>query len=272
VELLSSELVGPVIGKELTRRAIIGVLLGCVLILGFIWIRYNVQHDGLRYAVAGIIAMLHDVLVMVGTFALIGYFVPSVEADSTFVAALLTVVGYSINDSVVIFDRIRENLKLRRRDPFDEIVNDSLWETMTRSINTGLNVQFTLIMLLLFGGGSIYNFVLAMFIGITSGAYSSIFNASQILVAWRKWDEKRKAAATPQRRVEAKPEPPKPAPKPTPSAPRAVTGAKEPPAPAPSVSAEEGGEEVEEVAVGATAAERARKRKVAKRGKRKRRF
>jgi SecD/SecF fusion protein len=277
VELLSSELVGPVIGKELTRRAMIGVLLGCVLILGFIWLRYNVQHDGLRYAVAGIIAMLHDVLVMVGTFALIGYFVPSVEADSAFVAALLTVVGYSINDSVVIFDRIRENLKLRRRDPFDEIVNDSLWETMTRSINTGLNVQFTLIMLLLFGGGSIYNFILAMFIGITSGAYSSIFNASQILVAWRKWDEKRKAAATPQRRVEAKPEPQKPAPKPTTSAPRPVTAIKEPSsqlptAPSTSVSAEDEGEEVEEVGVGATEEERARKRKAAKRGKRKRRF
>jgi SecD/SecF fusion protein len=276
-EPLSSELVGPTIGRELTARAVKAVLLGCVLIMGFLWLRYNVQHDGFRYGIAGIVAMLHDVLVMVGTFGLIGLFVPSVEADSAFVAALLTVVGYSINDSVVIFDRIRENLKLRRRDPFDEIVNDSLWETMTRSINTGLTVQFTLIALLLFGGGSIYNFTLAMLIGITSGAYSSIFNASQILVAWKKWDEKKKQAAQPVRRASAPPEPQKPTARPTPSS-RSATAVKEAPAPLTSapakpLTAEEDGDEDEDAApVGATDAERARKRKVAKRGKRKRRF
>jgi hypothetical protein len=110
---------------------------------------------------------------------------------------LLTVVGYSINDSVVIFDRLRENLRNRRKEPFEKVVNDSLLETMSRSINTGLTVIIMLFVLLFFGGESIYNFVLAMLIGIASGLYSSIFNASMVLVAWNRGTRKSNARRVP---------------------------------------------------------------------------
>lgn len=187
--------VGAVIGDELRSNAIKGVIIGVCLIALWIYIRYNFAGDGLRYAVAGIAALLHDVLVLVGLFALIGRLDPRVEVDGGFIAALLTVVGYSINDSVVIFDRLRENLRNRRGESFDKIVNDSLLETMSRSINTGLTVLLMLFVLLLFGGESIYNFTLAMLVGIASGLYSSIFNASMVLVLWHRFDEKKAAQA-----------------------------------------------------------------------------
>lgn len=192
---LGQQFVGPIIGDELKRNAITGVLLGVALIALWIYIRYNFAGDGTRYAVAGVAALVHDVLVLVGMFALIGHFFPQVEIDGAFIAALLTVVGYSINDSVVIFDRLRENLRLRRKEPFEKVVNDSLLETMSRSINTGLTVLIMLFVLLIRGGESIFNFVLAMLVGIASGLYSSIFNASMVLVAWHRWDEKKAAQA-----------------------------------------------------------------------------
>lgn len=191
--------VGAVIGDELRSNAIKGVVLGVLCIALWIYIRYNFAGDGMRYAVAGIVALVHDVLVLIGLFALIGKIDPRVEIDSGFIAALLTVVGYSINDSVVIFDRLRENLRNRRTEPFDKIVNDSLLETMSRSINTGLTVLIMLFVLLMFGGESIYNFTLAMLIGIASGLYSSIFNASMVLVAWHRYDEKKAALAKSER-------------------------------------------------------------------------
>ncbi len=191
--------VGAVIGDELRANAVKGVVLGVLCIAGWIYIRYNFAGDGLRYAVAGIVALVHDVIVLVGIFALIGKIDPRVEIDSGFIAALLTVVGYSINDSVVIFDRLRENLRLRRGENFDKIINDSLLETMSRSINTGATVLIMLFVLLMFGGESIYNFTLAMLIGIASGLYSSIFNASMVLVAWNRWEEKRAARLKSQR-------------------------------------------------------------------------
>ncbi len=192
---LGQQFVGPVIGDELKRNAVTGVLLGVALIALWIYIRYNFAGDGTRYAVAGVVALVHDVLVLIGLFALIGHIDRRVEIDGAFIAALLTVVGYSINDSVVIFDRLRENLRLRRKESFEKVVNDSLLETMSRSINTGLTVLIMLFVLLLLGGESIYNFVLAMLIGIASGLYSSIFNASMVLVAWHRWDEKKAAQA-----------------------------------------------------------------------------
>ena len=196
-QVVSRELVGPVIGKELKKNALIGVLLGVLLIALWIYIRYNFAGDGSRYAVAGITALVHDVFVLVGLFALIGHFYPGVEVDGAFIAALLTVVGYSINDSVVIFDRIRENLRKRRNEDFNRVVNDSLLETMSRSINTGLAVVIMLLVMLFFGGESIYNFILAMLIGICTGLYSSIFNASMVLVAWHKWETKKLGALRP---------------------------------------------------------------------------
>ena len=187
--------VGAVIGDELRANAVKGVFVGVLLIACWIYIRYNFAGDGLRYAVAGIVALVHDVIVLLGLFALLGKIDPRIEVDSGFIAALLTVVGYSINDSVVIFDRLRENLRNRRKEPFEKVVNDSLLETMSRSINTGLTVLIMLFVLLMFGGESIYNFTLAMLVGIASGLYSSIFNASMVVVAWHRWDEKKKAQA-----------------------------------------------------------------------------
>lgn len=187
--------VGAVIGDELRANAVKGVVFGVALIALWIYIRYNFAGDGLRYAVAGIVALVHDVLVLIGLFALIGKIDPRVEVDGGFIAALLTVVGYSINDSVVIFDRLRENLRTRRGESFNKIVNDSLLETMSRSINTGLTVLLMLFVLLLLGGESIYNFTLAMLVGIASGLYSSIFNASMVLVLWHRFDEKKAAQA-----------------------------------------------------------------------------
>lgn len=197
LKLLGRDMVGPVIGKELRANAIKGVLLGVILIALWVYLRYNFSGTGARYAAAGIIALVHDVFVLIGLMALMGHLFPSVEIDSSFIAALLTVVGYSINDSVVIFDRIRENLSERRHDPFKKIVNDSLLETMSRSINTGVTVIIMLIVMFFYGGESIHNFILAMLIGVVTGMYSSIFNASMLLTAWHDWDEYklRKASA-----------------------------------------------------------------------------
>jgi len=179
------DIVGPVIGRELGLNAIKALILGLVLILIFVSWRYE-----FRFAVAAIIALAHDVLVLVGVFA-----ITQREIDSSFVPVLLTVVGYSINDTIVIFDRIRENVRLYRREPFDAVVNASLWQTMARSINTTLTTLFTLIMLYFFGGATIHDFAFGLIVGITCGAYSSIFVASPVVVAWRELRDRRQAAA-----------------------------------------------------------------------------
>ena len=199
------ELVEPIIGKELALNAVKALVLGSGLILIFISWRYE-----FRFAVAAIIALLHDCLILVGIFAL-----TRLEIDSSFVAALLTIVGYSINDTVVIFDRIRENLRLHRREPFPLVVNASLWQTMARSINTVATTLFTLIALFFLGGPTIHNFALALIVGITSGCYSSIFNASQILVSWKEWDRRRSERREQGRREAFMRPRPRPVPKPT---------------------------------------------------------
>jgi len=132
------------------------------------------------------LALVHDVIMMVGLYAFFGR-----EADSPFLAALLTVIGYSVMDSIVIFDRIRENLKSSSRASFETVVNQSVLQTMTRSINTLMTVLFTLLALYFFGGETLKNFAFALLIGVTSGAYSSIFIASPLLVIWEKWSRAR---------------------------------------------------------------------------------
>ncbi|OGH21604.1 MAG: protein-export membrane protein SecF [Candidatus Levybacteria bacterium RIFCSPHIGHO2_01_FULL_41_15] len=189
----SFETIGPTIGKETTANAIKAVILASVLIVLYIaWSFRKVPHpaSGLRFGVSAIIALIHDVLVVVGVFAIFGKFL-GVEVDSLFVTALLTVIGFSVHDTIVVFDRIRENLK-RSSGPFPRIVNDSILQTLDRSLNTSLTVVLVLVALLLFGGETIRWFVVALLIGIISGTYSSIFNASPILVVWQEWIEKRK--------------------------------------------------------------------------------
>lgn len=180
VRLASTEMVGPVISQELVTNAIVAVVVGMLLVLVWIMIRYD-----FKFAVCAIIALLHDVLVLIGAFAILHK-----EINSPFVAVLLTVVGFSVHDTVVIFDRIRENLKLRKGSTFAETTNISLLETMARSVNTVLTVLFTVFALYFLGGHTLRDFALGLIIGMTSGAYSSIFNASQILVVWKRREER----------------------------------------------------------------------------------
>ena len=178
---IKEDKVGPAIGKELTEMAIYALLIAFAGMVIYLTIRFE-----FLYGISAIIAILHDVLVTLGIFSIFRW-----EIDSSFVAAILTVVGYSINDTVVIFDRIRENQeKLRRGDSYEEMVEKSVWQTMARSINTVLTVLITLFAIFLLGGSSTKVFALAMLIGVFSGAYSSVFNASQILVELKNWQER----------------------------------------------------------------------------------
>jgi preprotein translocase subunit SecF len=197
--------VGPTIGSEVASRAILSVLAASLGILAYLWYAFRRVPNAIRYGVCAVIALLHDVLVVVGIFSILGELF-GIEIDALFITAMLTVIGFSVHDTIVVFDRIRENLLKRRFDSFEKIVNYSLVQTLTRSINTSLTVIFTLSALFLFGGVSIRDFVLALLIGIVSGTYSSIFNASMMLVVWenkewRNWFGRGKAADTAQART-----------------------------------------------------------------------
>ena len=184
-EELRFEAVGPTIGEEVTRAAGIAVLVASVVILGFIWWAFRNVPNSFRYGVCAISAMIHDVLVVCGLFALAGLFF-GWEVDALFLTALLTVIGFSVQDTIVVFDRIRENIPKRRGEEYETIVNRSLLETLHRSLATQLNAIFVLIAILLFGGSTIREFVAVLLVGLLSGTYSSIFNAVPLLVAWQK--------------------------------------------------------------------------------------
>ncbi|MHB8126286.1 MAG: protein translocase subunit SecF [Desulfitobacteriaceae bacterium] len=172
-QTLKEDKVGAAIGKELTQNALWALLIACGLMVAYITFRFQFV-----YAISGIIALLHDVLLTVGIFSLFQW-----QIDSSFIAAVLTIFGYSINDTVVIFDRIRENqARLKRGDSYEDMVDKSVWQTMSRSINTVATVIIALLAVFISGGESTKVFALAMLIGVISGAYSSIFNASQLLV------------------------------------------------------------------------------------------
>src|SRR3989338_7789603 len=188
------ETIGPVIGQETTWNALKAVGIASILIILYItWSFRQVPKpaSSFRFGVCAIIALIHDVLVVVGVFAILGHFF-GVEIDSLFVTAILTVIGFSVHDTIVVFDRIRENLRKEGSLNFSKIVNDSIIQTIDRSLNTSLTVVLVLIALLLFGGESISWFVVALLIGIISGTYSSIFNASPLLVLWQEISDKRK--------------------------------------------------------------------------------
>jgi preprotein translocase subunit SecF len=189
-DLRSITTVGPIVGSDLIRSSIILIVIGELFILAYLWARF-----GFRFGTAAIVALLHDVVVVVGTFAILGYFL-GLEFDALFVTALLTIIGFSVHDTIVVFDRIRENRIRHAGEPFGAIVNHSILQTLGRSINTSLTVMVTLTTLFLLGPATIRTFTLALLIGVASGTYSSIFNASQILVAWYEWDSRRKARAT----------------------------------------------------------------------------
>jgi preprotein translocase subunit SecF len=179
--------VGPVISQELTQQAILLVILGSIGILAWMTFRFR----DVKFGATALVALLHDVVVVVGTFAILGTFF-RVEIDALFVTAMLTVIGFSVHDTIVVYDRIRENKARHAGEPFEQIVNHSILQTFGRSINTSLTVVITLSALLLFGGAAIRYFVLALLIGIVSGTYSSIFNASPLLVVWQNWEDRRR--------------------------------------------------------------------------------
>jgi preprotein translocase subunit SecF len=189
VTVLNFTSVSASVGNEVAKAAAIAVGLAALAILVYIWFAFRSIDHAFRYGTAAIIAMLHDVLVVVGVEAMLGAFL-GWQADSLFLTALLTVIGFSVHDTIVVFDRIRENLGLYRRVDFETVVNHSVVQTLARSINTQLTVMITLFALALFGGDSIRHFVIILLVGVFSGTYSSIFNASPILVVWenREWN------------------------------------------------------------------------------------
>ncbi len=180
------ETVGPLIGKELTRKAVLSIILASIFIILYIaWSFRSIPqpYASWKFGVSAVIALLHDAFVVLGIFSLFGHYF-HVEIDSLFVTAILTVIGFSVHDTIVVFDRIRENLIKHSRVDFSQIVDYSVTETLNRSLSTSLTVTLTLTALLLFGGDSIRWFVVALLIGIVSGTYSSIFNAAPFLVLW----------------------------------------------------------------------------------------
>ena len=181
--------VGPIIGADLIRSSAILIIIGELFILAYLWVRF-----GFRFGTAAIIALLHDVILVVGVFAMLGYFF-GLEFDALFVTALLTIIGFSVHDTIVVFDRIRENRVRHAGESFGAVVNHSILQTLARSIITSLTVVVTLGALLLLGPPTIRTFALALLLGVVSGTYSSIFNASQILVAWNEWSARRKTKA-----------------------------------------------------------------------------
>ncbi len=182
------ESVGPSVGQEVAQRAAGAVGLAALGILAYITYAFRGVAHAFRYGVAAIIAMLHDVAVVIGIEAILAHFLHW-EVDSLFLTALLTVIGFSVHDTIVVFDRIRENLNIYRKLPYETVVNHSIVQTLVRSINTQLTVMLTLLTLALFGGITIRHFVVTLLVGVFSGTYSSIFNASPILVVWenREW-------------------------------------------------------------------------------------
>ncbi|MSP12968.1 MAG: protein translocase subunit SecF [Chloroflexi bacterium] len=176
--------VGPSVGEQTSQRASLAVIIASIAILIYISFAFRKIQKSWMYGICALIALVHDVLVVMGISAILGKLL-GWEVDSLFLTALLTVIGFSVHDTIVVFDRIRENFSRMRGYPFEQVVNHSIVQTLNRSINTSLTVVLTLLALTLFGGITIRHFVVTLLIGIISGTYSSIFNASAILVTWQ---------------------------------------------------------------------------------------
>jgi preprotein translocase subunit SecF len=183
VEVPSVDVVSPIVASEIVRYAVLAVAVACGGILLYLWWAFRRVPNSVRYGACAIIALLHDALLVLGVFSILGRFT-AIELDAMFITAVLTVIGFSVHDTIVVFDRVRENIVRHAGEPFDDIVNHSLTQTVGRSINTSITVLLTLVALRLFGGTTIHSFVLALLIGMTAGTYSSIFNASLLLYSW----------------------------------------------------------------------------------------
>jgi len=183
VQARRTEMVGPVVGQELVKQALMALLLAAIGMLIYLSFRFEY-----RFATVAVLAVLHDALIVLGIFALLAK-----EINSPFIASILTVVGYSVNNTIVIFDKIRENMSFRKRESWAELANKSINETLTRSINTSLTTLLAVLALFFFGGATIQDFVLALLLGIVVGTYSSVFVAGPLWVVWKDWDDRRKA-------------------------------------------------------------------------------
>ena len=190
VTLNMADNVGASVGGEVAQRAAGAVALAAVAIALYVWFAFRKLPHASRYGIAAVASLVHDVLVLIGLEGILGL-VFGWEADSLFLTAVLTVIGFSVHDTIVVFDRIRENRAKYRNVPFEKVVNHSIVQTLDRSINTTLTVLFTLLALALFGGATTRHFIIILLIGMASGAYSSIFNAAAILVVWenREWEK-----------------------------------------------------------------------------------
>jgi len=181
--VLSFDLVSPVVGAETVRNAFVAVLMAAVGIFIFVWWAFRNVPSPFRYGAAAIVALLHDAVVVVGVFAILGVLF-DIEINTMFLIALLTVIGYSVNDTIVVFDRLRENVLLYPNRTLEANANLSISETIGRSLNTSLTLMFTLMALLLFGGPTIRNFLWVLLMGVVAGTYSSIGVATTFLVVW----------------------------------------------------------------------------------------
>lgn len=184
--------IGPSIGTEVSRAALIAVIVASILILIYIAIAFRSVDNPVRYGLCAVIALVHDVLVMV-TFSAIMYFILGWEIDALFLTATLTVIGFSVNDTIVVFDRLRENLRRYRSESFATVANRSIIETAQRSVATQVTALFVLVAILVLGGATLQKFMAVLIVGMVSGTYSSLFNATPILVAWEEgslWSRK----------------------------------------------------------------------------------
>lgn len=195
LKLNSFETVGPAIGKETTKNSLIALAIASVAIVAYISFAFrNIRkpYSSWKFGVSAVIAMLHDAFMVLGAFSILGKFY-GYQVDALFITALLTIIGFSVHDTIVVYDRIRENLgKLPKSLSFSEVVNFSLVETLNRSLITSLTVIITLTSLLVLGGQSVRYFISALLIGIVSGTYSSIFTATPIVVIWEEWGLKKR--------------------------------------------------------------------------------
>jgi preprotein translocase SecF subunit len=182
-DLLTYEAVSPIIGGEVARAASIAVLVASFIILAFIWWSFRRIPHAFRYGASAIVAMLHDVVIALGFYALMGI-LQGWEVDALFLTAILTVSGFSVQDTIVVFDRIRENIPRHSGELFEQVANRSILETVHRSLATQLNAIFVMVAIILFGGETIRPFISTMLVGMLSGTYSSIFIAVPMLVAW----------------------------------------------------------------------------------------
>ncbi|OGD67796.1 protein-export membrane protein SecF [Candidatus Berkelbacteria bacterium RIFCSPHIGHO2_12_FULL_36_9] len=190
------ETVGPTVSKDLTKKAIIAVVLASLAIVVYIaWAFRTVPKpaNSWRFGICAILALIHDIVITIGAYSLFGHFF-GYEVDSLFITALLTVMGFSVHDTIVVFDRIRENLRKYPSKDFEVNANDSITQTLVRSLNTSLTLIIVLLSLIILGGSSIKHFIATLLVGVTVGTYSSIFNASLLLVVWQNSINRRKLA------------------------------------------------------------------------------